>query len=105
MGYVRSFIEEDIPQVADLHSRVFHTGDSSSFQLRQSYRSYFTQIYLHNPWRDPALSSLVYQETNGQIVGFLGVLPRPMSMNGLPIRAVVSSQFIVDPARRSTLAA
>jgi hypothetical protein len=104
MGHVRPFIEEDIPQVAGLHSRIFRTGDSSSLQLQQAYRSYFGQIFLHNPWNDSTLPSLVYEEANGDIVGFLGVQPRRMSMNGRPVRAVVSSQFIVDPASRSTLA-
>src|SRR5579862_6063959 len=100
MGHVRPFIEEDIPQVADLHRRVFRTGDSSSSHLQESYRSYFEQIFLHNPWCDSTMPSLVYEETNGDIVGFLGVQPRRMSMNGRPVRAAVSSQFIVDPACR-----
>ena len=104
MGHVRPFIEKDIPQVADLHSRIFLTGDSSSTQLQQSYRSYFSQIFLNNPWSDSSMPSLVYEEANGDIVGFLGVQPRRMSMNGRPVRAAVSSQFIVDPACRSTLA-
>jgi len=104
MRYVRPFLEADIPQVADLHRRVFHTGDSSSLQLQQAYRSYFAHIYFQNPWRDPAMPSFVYQEPHAEIAGFLGVLPRKMSMNGRTIRAAVSSQFIVDPATRSTLA-
>jgi hypothetical protein len=89
--------------VADLHRRVFHTGAPSA-QLARSYRAYFEQIFLRHPSRSEDLSSLVYEESDGTICGFLGVLPRPMSMNGRPIRAAVSSQFIVDPARRSTLA-
>lgn len=105
MGNVRPFTEEDIPQVADLHRRVFHTGDAFTLDLQRSYRSYLMRIFLLHPWRDQGMSSLVYQEANGDIAGFLGVMPRPMSMQGRPIRAAVSSQFIVDPARRSTLAA
>src|SRR5438105_2798295 len=104
MGHVRAFIEEDIPQVADLHSKIFCTGDFSSLQLQQAYRSYFGQIFLHNPWSDSTMPSLVYEEANGAIVGFLGVQPRQMSMNGRPVRIAVCSQFIVDPACRSTLA-
>jgi hypothetical protein len=104
MGRVRPFSKEDIPEVADLHRRVFHTGASPSLELEQAYRSYFTQIFLRPPRPGRPLSSLVYEESNGKICGFLGVLPRPMSMNGRPVQAAVSSQFIVDPARRSTLA-
>jgi hypothetical protein len=106
MGYVRPFLEEDIPQVADLHRRVFRTGDSLSLELQRSYRSYLTRVFLRHPWRDQAgITSLVYQEDSGSIAGFLGVVPRLMSMNGRTVRAAVSSQFVVDPARRSTLAA
>jgi hypothetical protein len=104
MGCVRPFIEEDIPKVARLHSRIFRTGDSSSPRLQQSYRAYFAQIFLKNPWRDSTMPSLVYEAAGGNIVGFLGVLPRRLSMNGRPVRAAVSSQFIVDPDCRSTLA-
>ncbi len=106
MGTVRTFVEEDIPQVADLHRRVFHTGETLSLELQRSYRTYLTEIFLRHPWRDQnGIASLVYEETSGEILGFLGVVPRLMSMNGQPVRAAISSQFIVDPARRSTLAA
>ena len=104
-GQVRPFVEEDIPQVADLHRRVFGTGDHLTDQMQRSYTSYFREIFLNNPWYDEELSSLVYQDTDGAIVGFLGVMPRWMSFRGRPIQAAISSQFIVEPDRRFTLAA
>src|SRR5581483_7581848 len=55
--------------------------------------------------RPSGITSLVFEENSGEITGFLGVVPRPMSFNGRPVRAAISSQFIVAPARRSTLAA
>ncbi|HEY6198072.1 MAG TPA: hypothetical protein VI231_05640 [Candidatus Binatia bacterium] len=106
MGTVRTFVEDDIPQVADLHRKVFQTGDTLSLELQRAYRSYLTRIFLRHPWRDQSgIASLVYEERPGEVAGFLGVVPRPMSLNGRPVRAAISSQFIVDPARRSTLAA
>ncbi|HEY1266891.1 MAG TPA: hypothetical protein VGH16_06515 [Candidatus Binatia bacterium] len=106
MGIVRTFVEEDIPRVAELHRKVFQTGDAPSLDLQRAYRSYLTRIFLRHPWRDQSgITSLVFEENSGEIAGFLGVVPRPMSFNGRPVRAAVSSQFIVDPARRSTLAA
>lgn len=37
----------------------------------------------------------------GRILGFLGVMPRPMLFNGQLIKAAPSSQFIVAPESRS----
>ena len=106
MGSVRPFVEDDILQVAELHRKVFHTGDSLSLELQRDYRTYFMRIFLRHPWREQGgITSLVYEDDDGDIVGFLGVVPRLMSVNGRPLRAAVSSQFIVDPTRRSTLAA
>ena len=51
-GEVRAFAKEDIPQVADLHRRVFRVADHTSQELLDSYRTYFTQVFLEGPWRD-----------------------------------------------------
>ncbi len=104
-GYVRPFVEADIPQVAELHRRVFRTGDAPSAELERRYRAYFRGIFLDNPWYDEEVSPLVYEDADGSIAGFLGVMPRRMSIRGRPIQAAVSSQFIVEPGRRSTMAA
>jgi len=101
MGYVRPFVDDDISQVADLHRRIFSVSDKWSPEL---YRHYFREVFLNNPWYDKSLCSLVYDQGSGQIGGFLGVMPRPMWMNGRLIRAAVSSQFIVEPQSRFKLA-
>src|SRR5262249_1952805 len=58
-----------------------------------------------NPWYDETIPSLVYQDNNERIVGFLGVIPRRMSLNGQPVRIAVTNSFMVEPGSRSTLAA
>jgi len=70
-----------------------------------SYPAYFTRVFLDNPSRDVRLSSLVCEEGGGRIVGFLGVVPRGMSMNGQRLLAAISSQFVVDPAGRAGVVA
>jgi hypothetical protein len=100
---IRAFAAKDIPQVARLHWTVFRPGGRAEFPGSDAYHAYFTRVFLDNPARDPTLSSLVYEEDDGRIVGFLGVVPRRMSMNGQPLRAAVSSQVAVDPARRTGL--
>jgi hypothetical protein len=105
MDQVRPFVEDDIPQVADLHRRVFRTSAHPSEQLQAQYTRYFKQVFLNNPWYDKDLPSLVYETAQGAITGFLGVMPRWLSIKGRPIQAAVSSQFIVEPGPRSPVAA
>jgi hypothetical protein len=102
-GIVRPFVADDIPQVADMHRRIFGVSDAWSKDLQRSYRRYFDDVFLNNPWYDDNLCSLVFDEGHGKLKGFLGVMPRPMWMRGRLIRAAVSSQFIVEPASRSRL--
>ena len=101
-GRVRPFVETDIDKVAELHRRVFRRGESLSAELVASYRRYFSDVVLNNPWADPKMPSLVYELLDNEIAGFIGVVPKPMLMGGEPIAAAVSSQFIVDPERRAT---
>ncbi len=106
MKQLRPFIQDDIPQVTDLHMRVFGVRgnpvqQSPSTKLLQAYADHFEEIFFQNPWYDVALPSLVYQGPTGRILGFLGVMPRPMLFNGELIKAALSSQFIVAPDSRS----
>lgn len=91
---VRRFEEADIPQVAALHQRCWPDGVG----VQRSYRGYFTEVFLENPAQRGPARSLVYHESDGRIVGFLGIVPRRMAMGGRHVEAAVSSQFIVDPA-------
>lgn len=101
IGHVRPLDEGDIPQIADLHQRVFGGGGAASLALK----AYLEEIFCRSPWRDEAMPSLVYEDGRGRIAGCLGVLPRPMWLNESRIRAAVSHSFMVDPASRHTLAA
>ena len=97
LSQIRPFTSEDIPQVSDLHRRVFGSADETSPQLLESYRTYFTDVFLNNPWQDQPTYSVVHEEKNGKITGFLAVMPRRMSFNGEILRAAITSQFVVDP--------
>src|SRR5215475_13545011 len=90
MGRVRSFVEHDIPYIAELYGRVFGGGKGPA---TQRLRSYFAEMLLRNPWYDEALPSLVYEDHKGEIVGFLGVMPRPMSIDGRPVQMAISHTF------------
>jgi len=102
---VRPFARDDIPRVMDLHRRVFPTRQPWSGARAQAYEAYFSEMFFGNAWCGEVCPSLVWEDSDGALAGFLGVTTRTMSMNGRTLRVAVSSQFMVDERRRSTLAA
>ena len=100
VGEIRAFVESDLPAVAELYARVFPQGRQYS-QARLQAR--FNRVLLQNPWHDPSIPSLIYEQ-EGRIVGFLGVVVRPMMLGNVPLRVAVSNHFMVDPDSRSTKA-
>jgi hypothetical protein len=104
MAHVRPFTRDDIPQVSELHRRVFGTGPAGP-GLHAAYHAYFTGVFLEHPWSDDAMPSLVCEEDGDRITGFLGVTPRRMLLDGHAVRVAVSSQFMVEPGSRAQLGA
>lgn len=100
MAHIRPFTPADIPQVATLHRKVFRTADRADSDPR-TYHAYFRRVFLDTPASDIEIPSLVYEDGDGKVLGFLGVVPRRMTVNGQHFRAAISSQFIVDPACRA----
>ena len=96
MSHIRPLRADDIPEVVALRRRAFTHSQRPDDQMG----AYFEQVFLQNPWRDDALPSLVYVEGDGRPVGFLGVVPRPASFRGQPIRIAVGTQFMVHPDHR-----
>jgi hypothetical protein len=107
MNSIRAFTKNDIPQVVNLFQKVFfnngQTAPSSS-----NLSAYFEGTFFHSPWTEDGteeeIRSLVYETSDGAIVGFIGIIPRRMLLHGRPIRAAVSMHFMVEPGSRSTLA-
>jgi hypothetical protein len=101
-GSVRPVEDKDIGQIADLHERLLgKREDHSSASLRNSLKT----LIFENPWRSPSIPSLVYEQADGSLSGFLGVVPRPMIFNGRKVTAAISHSFMVEPGSRSSLAA
>lgn len=100
-GRVRPLTGDDIPQLVELYRNVFGLPAGTSVQ---ELGTVLDQTLCRNPWRDDALPSLVYQGGNGRIVGCLGVMPRPMSVNGHRLQVAVSHTFMVERGSRTMLA-
>lgn len=101
MGRIRPLATDDIPSIVHLYEMIYGRGVGTS---SQGFREYLSRVFLHSPWADPELPSLVYQEEGGEIVGFIGVIPRRMVFQERPIRVAVSTSFMVHPDWRRTLA-
>ena len=100
-GRTRPFVLEDLPQVVDLYIKVFPRGHHYS---RDRLFAHFRRVLLDNPWYSPATPSLVYENNDGNVCGFLGVVVRPMLLGAEVIRVATSNHFMVDPGARSTIA-
>ncbi|HKV71604.1 MAG TPA: GNAT family N-acetyltransferase [Gemmatimonadales bacterium] len=96
MTHIRPLAPDDIPDLVALRRRAFTRSQRPDDQMP----AYFEQVFLHNPWRDEGLPSLVYAGADGRPVGFLGVVPRPASFQGQRIRIAVGTQFMVHPDHR-----
>jgi hypothetical protein len=104
MKSIRTFSKDDIPQVTDMFQRLLLRNEGARLQSRDFLPDYFEQIFFRNPWYDEEISSLVYENANGKVVGFLGVIPRPMLMQRHPIRMAISLHYMVEPESRTSLA-
>ena len=97
---VRPFVEGDIPQVADLCWKFLLRREGLA---PSALNSFLHELCFANPWIDTAVPSLVDEAGSGQIVGFLSVVTRPMSLRGEPVRAAFGGNFVVHPEARTTL--
>jgi len=100
MGRVRTLVENDIEQVTTLHRAVY--GEETA---RGDLERFLDDIFLRHPWVDDEVSSLVYEDSRGRIVGVLGAMRRPMTIEGRRLRAVVTHDFMVEQQSRATMAA
>ncbi len=100
-GRARPVVESDLPGLSALYVRVYGIPPGES---EATAAAYLKRLLFAQPWRDPELPSLMYEDADGRPAGLLGVVPRPMSFRGRPIRVAVCHHFMVAPETRGTLA-
>jgi hypothetical protein len=98
--HIRPATERDLEGVVALYLRAFPARAREQVDERTRH---LRSVLFEHPWRGEGAHSLAYDE-GGELVGFLGVLPRPMTFRGRPALMAVSHHFMVDPARRGSLA-
>jgi hypothetical protein len=99
MTRIRALSHDDIAQVADLHRDVMETGPRMTAPLLERYRAWLTTVFLENPMRTVGIESLVYED-DGDIVGFIGVVARQVSIRKRVFRGSAASNFCVRRSHR-----
>ena len=97
MDTLRAVELADIPQVVALRRRAFTQSAQAS---DRALCLYYQMLFFENPWRDARYSSLVHEDTGGRIIGFIGLIPRPMLLGDERITAITTTELMVTPEAR-----
>jgi hypothetical protein len=84
----------------ELHGVAFSEG-----RPRPGLEPFLENVLFRHPWHDERSPSLAYVDPDGRLIGCLGVMPRPMTYLGVPIRVLSANNFIVHPDHRRGFAA
>jgi hypothetical protein len=96
MTGIRPFTVDDIPAVVALRRRAFRF---SGWRADEQLATYFRTIFFNNPWAREDLPAIVY-DSGKEIIGFLGVLPRPFKFGERVLQGAITTQFMVAPEHR-----
>ena len=94
--------KEDLPGVAALHRRIYYKSNRLGTTALDDY---YRQIFFENPWVRDDMSSFVARDGAGNVTGFLGVIPRPMSLGDRTAWAAITHRLMAAPGRGSELTA
>jgi hypothetical protein len=89
---IREFEPDDIPQVVALRRRSFRKSER---EADADMAAYFRLVFFENPWQPSVTRSLV-QVRAGVITGFLGLVPRPWTLNGRALRGATATELMVS---------
>ncbi len=97
MAHLRAFTEADIPEVVRLRGKCFAHSAHGSIMAQETH---FLEMFFHNPWRKDEIPSLVCEDENGVIVGFLGAIARPIHYKGDQMWMAIPTQLMAVPEYR-----
>src|SRR5436190_24211791 len=93
---VRPLERDDIPRIANLRRRIFEQSRNAT---NASLEDYYRITFLEHPWATPGVSSLVLDGEN-DVLGFIGVLPRPLQLGSERLVSITTTEFMVAPEAR-----
>ncbi len=97
---IRQAERDDIPAIVNMHLRIFGPPPGPSPAKDLDYET----VFFDSPWYDPEIRSLMY-ESDGHIVGFMGIAARPMEFKDRQIRVAIPTRFMVDAEKGGALVA
>ena len=97
MSRIRSLRQDDLPQVVALYRSDLAVPN---FAGEAELRTAFEQVFLDKPLSDPSIPSLVFEGSDGEILGFIGSLVHQMRFGERPLRLACSSSLVVSPRAR-----
>jgi hypothetical protein len=95
VGIVRAMKREDIPAVVALRHRMFHLTERTS---PTDQAAYFDRLFFGSGTSGASPGdSFVFEDEQGRLGGFLGVITRRMVFGNRTIRVGVGTQLMVSP--------
>jgi hypothetical protein len=95
MSGIRPLRRSDLEAVATLVTA------ASDWPYRPAGLSgYYARTLLDDPWADPEIPSLVFEDDDGSIAAFQGVLVRRASLGGEPVRIACGVNLVSHPDAR-----
>ena len=101
-GGVRPLDRSDLPRAGELFLAKFRGRENARSQRLEGHLARF---FLDHPHFDDATASLVHEEPDGRISGFLGIAPVHMRFDGRPCSGSIISTWMVQDAARDSHAA
>jgi len=97
MTRIRSLCHDDLSQVISLYRTHLAVPNVAG---DDELRTAFEQVFLGEPLSDPSIPSLVFEGSDGEIVGFIGSLVHRMRFEQRTVRLACSSSLVVAPKAR-----
>ena len=97
MSRIRSLRQDDLPQVVALYRSDLAVPN---FADEVELRTAFEQVFLGKPLSDPSIPSLVFEGSDGEILGFIGSLVHQMRFGERSLRLACSSSLVASPRAR-----
>jgi hypothetical protein len=96
---IRALTAADLPAVCSLFEQVARSGGP---EPPDALVKYFELTFLANPWADDDMPSLVQEDRDGNLVGFIGSQVRRIRVDGRAARVVFSGPLVAAPGSPGT---